>query len=596
MNIENSKITPFCKCELKPSCVHCLHFAVIPSLVFKESEGHVGEPIFLQLCLNSNAQSNSSPTEVSQVIVNFDGPLNSVILKHKNKADESSAKVASRVTPISLQKLRVNEESWEGQADLTISSGETRIYEIEVICREAGFLIASDAKVTINGSQFTFAFRTSFSTKEVSANVWLHSSGNLKRSSTLGFLTIKILPKPPKAEVKFPGLNRAYYIDENTTLDLAICNNEDEEAYTSVEVRLLGHGDDPIDFSWAESSEVDRASENNDSVNLPGKQIALLKPSTTLTRSINFTAPSFPSLIVLEAKILYYLKSDLQTVISKSSSTQLEVFDPFKLDFQFHPRVHPAPWPNYFVYNGYNSKKEDEGKTDTNIDQEPTGLKQRWQLQATVTSLVHEPIIINEVTAILFDVSGGISCQIQETPLSTRKALENNGIQEWSFTLDTQKLSIEDRGSSSVDLNVVIRWKRSLDKPTEVTIEVPRLPIPSSEPRVLAAAQPLAFMPDAYLLEYTLENPTMHFLTFDLAMEASEDFAFSGCKYGSVNLLPISRQTMRVNIMPLTGNMWIRPQLRVADRYFNKTLKVLPTEGLAADKDGLKLYAGDIPS
>ena len=585
--------------------MHCLFFAVTPSLIFTKREGYVGEPIFLQLCLSSNAQSNSSPTQVSQVNVNFEGPVDSVTLKHKSERGESSVIDASGTTQTSLQRINTNKDSLEGQADLTMSPGQRRIYEIELISHKAGFITASNVKVTINGCNFTFSVRTSFSIEEAPANVWLHSSGNLKRSNIRGFLTTTILPKSPKVEVKFSRLDKSYYIDENIILDLIICNSEDEEAYTSMEVQLLVYGDDPIEFSWVESPEVDTAGGNNGSVALPGKKIGLLNPSTSVTQKINFTAPSFPSRIVLEAKILYHLKSDLQTVLSKTSSTQLEISEPFSIDFQFYPRVHPALWPNYFVYNGYENGKESDINVDSSIDQKPTGLKQRWQLQARVTSLVHESTTIDEVTAVLFGVNGGISCRIQETPLSVKSTLENDETQEWHFMLDTQKLSIEDRGSSSVDLNLMIKWRRldardkseeSVDyKSTETTIEVPQLPVPSSEPRVLATGQLLVSMPSVFLLEYTLENPTIHFLTFDLAMEASEDFAFSGCKYGSLNLLPISRQTIRINIMPLTGNKWIRPQLRVADRYFNKTLKILPTEGLAADKDGLMLYAGDVP-
>lgn len=536
--------------------------------------------------------------------INFDGPIKSITLRHKSESGESPAKATNGVMKTSLQIININKDSLEGYADLTISPGHRKIYETELIFHEAGSIVASDAKVVINGSNFTFSFKSSFSTQEVPGNIWLHSSGNLKRSSTHGYLSTKILPKPPKIEGKFSELDRPYYVDENIKLDLVICNKEDEEAYTSVEVQVLGHGEDQINFSWIESSDVDAVSGSSDSITLPGKQIGLLKPSVTTTQKINFTAPSLPSDITLKAQIIYYLKSDLQTVISKTSTTQLEISEPFRIDFQFYPRVHPEPWPNYFVYSGSDSGKENEVDSGTDMGQVPTGLMQRWQLQAKITSLVHDPITIDEVTATLFDVSGGISCHVQEMPSSVKPALGKDETQEWLFMLDTQKLSVEDRSSSSVDLNLSAKWKRSFakdkaegfmdDKSTAMTIEVPRLPVPSSEPRILASAQPLASLPSAFLLEYTLENPTMHFLTFDLAMEASEDFAFSGCKYGSVNLLPVSRQIMRINIMPLTENVWLRPQLRVADRYFNKTLKILPTEGLAADKDGLMLYAGDV--
>lgn len=67
-------------------------------------------------------------------------------------------------------------------------------------------------------------------------------------------------------------------------------------------------------------------------------------------------------------------------------------------------------------------------------------------------------------------------------------------------------------------------------------------------------------------MDYTLENPTSHFLMFDLTMEASEEFAISGPKLKSCNILPMSRQTVSYNLLPMMKGEWISPQLRVVDR------------------------------
>lgn len=82
----------------------------------------------------------------------------------------------------------------------------------------------------------------------------------------------------------------------------------------------------------------------------------------------------------------------------------------------------------------------------------------------------------------------------------------------------------------------------------------------------------------------------MHFLTFEVNMEASEEFGFSGPKLRALNLLPLSRQTVRFNILPLVAGAWITPQLRVVDRYFNKTLKVQATDGMKLDKKGVMIW------
>ena len=82
----------------------------------------------------------------------------------------------------------------------------------------------------------------------------------------------------------------------------------------------------------------------------------------------------------------------------------------------------------------------------------------------------------------------------------------------------------------------------------------------------------------------------MHFLTFELTMEASEEFGFSGPKLRILHLLPMSRQIIRYSLLPFVTGVWITPNLKVMDRYFNKTLKVQATEGLRMDKKGIVVW------
>ena len=66
-------------------------------------------------------------------------------------------------------------------------------------------------------------------------------------------------------------------------------------------------------------------------------------------------------------------------------------------------------------------------------------------------------------------------------------------------------------------------------------------------------------------------------------MEASEDFAFSGPKYRTLSLAPLSRHCVEYNLtlyddaLPAqeTGR-WIWPSLQVVDSYYQKNLKVHP--------------------
>jgi hypothetical protein len=92
-------------------------------------------------------------------------------------------------------------------------------------------------------------------------------------------------------------------------------------------------------------------------------------------------------------------------------------------------------------------------------------------------------------------------------------------------------------------------------------------------------------------LTYTIENPTNYFLTFSLLMETNDEFAFSGPKQTALQLLPVSKAAVEYRVFPYVRGAWIRPALKVVDRYFNKTLKTAPGgEDTAVDKAGLMVW------
>jgi len=79
-------------------------------------------------------------------------------------------------------------------------------------------------------------------------------------------------------------------------------------------------------------------------------------------------------------------------------------------------------------------------------------------------------------------------------------------------------------------------------------------------------------------------------------MEANEAFAFSGPKQSSLQLAPLSKVDVRYHLWPFVRNAWIRPVLKVEDRYFNKTLRCLAggeKEKIGADKEkGVVVWVG----
>lgn len=373
-------------------------------------------------------------------------------------------------------------------------------------------------------------------------------------------------------------------------------------------------------------------------------------------RTFTFPSPSVPADCAIEITAHYHLVSDPETPIAKPIVTEMPVISPFRTSFDFSPRVHPERWPDYFSLPEQDTTSQEESK------EQVLGITQRWCLTVAIVGMGPGTVEIEGWELPVLGVAGGVLATVVETGNDGNAELLQGATAELQFIIDVQKLSLEDRRSASVDVSLSLRWRRkdvSGDRPPLInttSLPVPRLPIPGSEPRVLAAlvspppvpaplqsppgsppvtkltrvrtASTAASMlsptlpnvsaiPGVVHLEYTLENPTNYFLTFNVVMEANEEFAFSGPKQTSLQLLPVSRVSLHYRLFTFKvddvaqkraegekkvefqqdggasaeGGIWVRPGLRVVDRYFNKTLRVSPgSEGIAVDKTGLMVW------
>jgi hypothetical protein len=265
---------------------------------------------------------------------------------------------------------------------------------------------------------------------------------------------------------------------------------------------------------------------------------------------------------------------------------QLAVINPFEANYDFSPRIHPDPWPTVFTH--------DEGVVESGSIR-AHGLSQKWCLTSRYFSFAAEDLIIEDLDVQVIGTHGNILC-------STKKAtaILDGGIRvvpksldEAEFDVLTQKISLDDRGTATLDVSLAIKWRRDEDGSTVNTtfLAVPRLLVSSSEPRVLAAVSYSATIPSMVHFDVTIENPSNHFLTFGLTMEPSEKFAFSGMKQSTLQLVPLSRRTMRFRLLPFIRGDWIGPiSCVIKDRYFQKILKIAPTEGMKSEKDGLLVW------
>ncbi|KAF1941787.1 hypothetical protein EJ02DRAFT_490863 [Clathrospora elynae] len=565
------------------------------SFAFSEAEGNVGEPLLSQVVITSNARQGSAPITLSSLLHQFSGGLREVRLTHV--ADEVTSGSAPIMFSLTLEETlsTTGKPQWAGAADLAIHPGQTKVYEFPLIFREAGDVDGVACVFDVNTERFGLTCSDTEFESTPYATWWIKSDAAIKPQKLKRHgsgTAVHILPKPPKMEIMLPDVRNQYYTDEPVTLAIEILNQEDEDTEAVLEVRLLGRLKDTLGYSWVErpaSSPMREAPpllDGSTDLDLPGHVVGKLAQGARTIERIRFTAPPDPADYALEVKVLYHLLSDRDIPISKIMVADLVFNAPFEASYDLNARVHLDPWPSYFELQ----------EAESNVNPESIdafGITQKWGLRAKVASFADEQLIVSDLAVEVHSIHGGATCDVSKEFDVAKTAMEPQVLSEWSFSLDIQKNNLEERRATALDTTLNITWQRTSDPSSPFVtsaLPIPRIQIPSSEPRVLASAQLSSTVASLVHLDYTLENPTMHFLTFELNMEASEEFGFSGAKLRTLHLLPMSRQTVRYNLLSSVEGGWITPNLKVTDRYFNKTLKVQATEGLKGDKKGVGVW------
>ncbi|KAG5293500.1 hypothetical protein I7I50_03927 [Histoplasma capsulatum G186AR] len=594
------------------------------SFVFAKSEGNVGEPLQSQLVIRSCAHAGSSPIRLTEVRVAFEGNIRPIkLLASENESSSSSS--GCEIVPVSLQDS-VNLEAstvqspaaglplMVGVTNLSFGPKQTRAFNLVLVPREPGE--AQVASITLRIEQENFDLSCVISEQNRDESVWwrMGKQGPISRRTGKDRDTSvsRILPKPPKVRISTPRSRNHYYTDEKVMLDVQIDNDEDDAAEVDVEIKLFGYTETSATFSWINETASDSIAAEDaspSSLNTPiegggsstlskRRTVGTLARGASRTLSILFTNTTLPLDYEVEISAFYHLVSDVETKIFKTVSLDLSFIRPFEANYEFLPRIHPAPWPDFFHYDDSPSEDNEEQ------EQKHNGLQQLWCLNSKIVSFALEPLTIEEVNVSLLGITAGNVCRIGTETLKSPEAptIGPEGLRESEFTMEIQRLALNNRQPSTLNLALDIRWRRpddddnndqqssSSSQSTISTLPIPRFLVPLVEPRVLAHATPSATLPGFLHLDYTLENPSMHFLTFNITMEASDQFAFHGPKATTLQLVPLSRHTVRYNLLANVRGKWIQPQLVVVDSYFNKTLRVLPTEGMMGDKKGILVW------
>lgn len=582
--------------------------SILPSFAFAKAEGNVGQPLKAQLCLMPHLQTDAAPIRFAEIKIVFDGGLRPIHLL--NDEDISASSKPVEIVAISLEdssslsttsKKRSSAgaiASLTGRSNLSIKPHDTKIYMFSIVPREAGEVKIASITMIVEDPRFSLTIVSSDLADAMGH--WWEMKHDKPVSRLFGMerdaTEVKILPKPPMVRIHAPGLKLAYYTNESVQMPIHIINEEEDTVKLSIQGRLISPRAHAASLKWADNDAAARPESESEIgvLVLPERPAGILaaSESTSFTLLMNNTLDALDHELEIVAR--YHIASDPETPLVKVMTLDLPFIRPFEANYSFSARHDDESWPDFFKAPG-------PGEAHA------TGLKQKYMVKASLYSFASGELDIDSVRLMVHRVVGGAICTAfpghrkanvddndPSKPAATSNIIAPDETQDYCFDLMAQKIKLGDRHAVGLDSTLEITWRRPGSGETAIsTLEIPRFVAPMAEPRVLLTDPMLlqALDPSAglaiYQLRFTVENPSMHFLTFNLTMESSEDFAFSGPKATSMSLVPVSRHTVEYRLLLSKMNAWIGVNLGVVDAYFGKQLRVLPAgDGVRSDKKG----------
>ena len=557
--------------DVSASLADCLHEREVPGLItlsyvdksglcpftahfaFGTLNSYVGETQECQLVLTFNAPSTAPPINLASVIVSL-GDKHIHIRHGAEKSDDTSAMSLQTLDP-----LRELEHGISGTtADLHFKARDAKVLSFDVMLRDARVHDIAEIVINVETSKFRLSHRLTQQSILPITRWHILTDGKLDTVLLphMDSRAMTILPKPPKLRIALQNQRAQYFTDEHIRLSIELYNEESEAITGTIAPRISSNDDQALDLKWADDDHLEVS-----------KVISNLAASASVTIELLVYAPPEASTVTLALDMQYELASDSSTNLFKTSTFDLQFVPAFEAKFTFAPRLHPAPWPSYFS----------EPTTDA-----PDGVKQLWSLGSQLSSLTEHDILVRKLELLVHEVQGDASCTIENAIHGQEFPIHAGEKRLSDFQLTAQKFSLDDRRPTYLDLSLIVTWSTGTAiEEAETIIAAPRLTIPTSEPRVLCTINQ-AKDGSHYVLQYHLENPSTHFLTFALTMEASDEFGFSGPKYRALSLAPLSREKVEYRLLlhkepeKGEGGYWIRPILQVVDSYYNKNLRVNP--------------------
>ena len=512
----------------------------------------MGDPIRGQLVVSSEAHEATAPVTFSSIKGRFKQGRYSFEIKH-SPLDADQESPPKKVISLADESNSTEEgKTFLYSADLKFPAGRQAVWELSFDVKDPGSLELELIEMEIETDTYSVIYTVRPLHFQLPSLWYIPTEEGYwpKRTPRETPWMVEVKPKPPKVKLDILNVDQVIYTDEPVELTFEFTNEEEEAVSVTADARLMSRGTAP-ELSWLLNGD--------DSINASSRAFDLpkLAPSQSSSQTALFTAPSTPGKLILEAKLHYFLPSDPHIPLTKTFSAPLAIASPFEANYDFRPRIHPAPWPSYFSVDGSSPAP---------------GLLQRWALDVRMASFADAPLSVHAVAVTPTRVPPALaSCAVVEGAAQRASEMAPRTMRTVPFEIDTVRRPAKEHRAAALEAGVTVTWSRApaagaAGPPAVVTsaLAVPPLVVPPLEPRVVANAAHSASATASAdgggeagvpltTLTLVAENPTAHPLTFDVAAPSSERLAFAGPKQAAVSLLPYSRGEVVYRLVPLRG-------------------------------------------
>lgn len=401
---------------------------------FATKECFLGLPIRAQLVLTSIYPPDILPSSslnyiIDELCISISGELASVhVVNNETLPANTSGLVV--LTDLFLEDESVDFASrvFKAEANLSFAPGQKIVIEFVQIPKRLGEARFSElTMVARHADNFRLSMKIPMTPNMSGAVQWYNQFGD-GAALTKRIIRIpnpyrtKLSPRPSLVKVAL-DVKGPVALGERLIAQALVSNSEPEEIVLELQAKGMTNKGDAVNAHWvAASAEVNEGANTNET-NEPNESKDLLQGlripaggSLSIPLEIQIPTGSINS-VSLEFFVSYYSANDEETLIKDGMVIVLTTSKPFIVNFDVHPRIHSAPWPNFFVPTSF-SPSDDSGEFEFGIT---PSIWKKWELCASVLCLSEGEGTVEVLGSQLdFETLPGTSCKIVEKPSSVK--------------------------------------------------------------------------------------------------------------------------------------------------------------------------------